>query len=114
MAEQSYSHAHERNGRRCEIVIRWSAPDESPELWWENGCDEAERLLGDTWRRTIEIVSLLDGKSPTKFQAPDTGHSEGQSIATEPEPGSAAAPPTPERHESWPNSYNPNNTRQLG
>jgi hypothetical protein len=42
--------------------------------------------------RVIEeaaVSALLD----FQFQAPDTGHSEGQSIATESEPGSAAAPP---------------------
>ncbi len=53
-----------------------------------------------------------------KFQAPDTGHPQGQSLGPEPAPSAAAAPqfpePTKEPWEPWPNSYNPNNTTQLG
>lgn len=51
-----------------------------------------QAALAEANRRIEEcaIAALLG-----LFQAPDTGHSEGQSIATESEPGSAAAPPIP-------------------
>lgn len=62
------------------------------------------------------LIKKVEFYAPNEFLPLDLGHLKGQSIAMEPVPGTAAAPPILEagRHEPWPNSYNPNNTRQLG
>jgi hypothetical protein len=67
---------------------------------------EADEPLDDA----IAIARAALERKP--FQAPDTGHTEGQSIATKSEPGSAAAPSIQDEDwQPWPNSYNPNRTR---
>jgi peptidoglycan hydrolase CwlO-like protein len=67
---------------------------------------EADEPLDDV----IAIARAALEQKP--FQAPDTGHTEGQSIATKSEPGSAAAPSIQDEDwQPWPNSYNPNRTR---
>jgi hypothetical protein len=67
---------------------------------------EADEPLDDA------IAIARAALEPKPFQAPDTGHTEGQSIATKSEPGSAAAPSIQDEDwQPWPNSYNPNRTR---
>lgn len=83
---------------------------------------DALELADDTLRlvlkvygpsRIVEITREKIAAALTQFQAPDTGHTEGPSRDTTSDPGSAAAPPK-QPWEPWPNSYNPNNTTQLG
>ena len=59
------------------------------DVGYRNAMQQAALTLANRLIDGCAVAALLDFQFPPQ----DTGHSEGQSIATESEPGSAAAPP---------------------
>lgn len=119
--------------RLCGALMRqWAPIGMSVFTLAEDAANEIEQLrrVNTQQRAALEVIagirpaidSLMGNvdiagvalQSVPKFQAPDTGHPQGPSKDTASEPSSAVAPPTQDKWEPWPNSYNPNNTTQLG
>lgn len=57
--KQIYNHAYMVDELSAKIEIEWSAPDGFSQERWEAACAEAEKLMGEIYKRTHDIVGKM-------------------------------------------------------